>query len=133
MPLPAAMGATIPINPCPLGVRTVAAAGTAVQLCGNFTDLSNRHVHYLEVQALPGNSDNIYVLAASGDPPWTLPDGTAGVTGADTTNYLNVLRVLVPGESWAVPSWRLNLLRLGQFWIDSVDNNDKVISNCQEA
>lgn len=125
----------LPTNPFPLGITKPAAAGTAVKLTHNFTDLDNRVANYLTITAPVANTGDVYVIGVVGLPPWNLPGGGTS-SGADTTNYLNVNFIVPPGVTLSVPSWMLGMLRLGQFWIDVTalgQNHDFVIATFGEA
>jgi hypothetical protein len=142
MALPATLGPNFPTSPFSLGLTTVAAAGTAVQLIHNFIDpvspsppltpLANRTVKWLQIRALDTNGGMIYVVVQNGLPPWPNPAGGT-LTGADTVNYLNVVQLLSAGETWNAPAYMMNAIRLGQFWVDAAVNGDKAIASLYEA
>ena len=116
-----------PTNPFPLGSTAVGTPGTAVKLTSNFTDVDSIQAHWLEIRADDQNKGFIYVCIAPSGLPFKIPGGTT-LTGADTTHFLNVLRVLSAGEVWDVPSWMMNMLRLGNFYIDGTQAADFVVA-----
>jgi hypothetical protein len=132
LPTTAFVNKALPTNPFPLGVSTVAVAGTAVKITGNFTDLDNITAQRLIIEALAGNTGVVYVIVEPSAPPWTLPGGGT-TSGADTTTYLNVIRVLAKGETWEVPAYMMNEIRLGQFYVDVATNGDKAIATATFA
>lgn len=105
-------------NPFPLGLTKVPSKGTAVQIVNQYADLSalaHFEVHNLIVQALLGNTGNVYVLIQTSN------------AAADTTNYLNVLAYLAPGQSWSAQYYAMDNIDICKIWIDADTNNNGVI------
>jgi hypothetical protein len=100
--------------PCPLGL-IAPLAGTPLAIVSNFTDLTQERVHYLQIQALPGNTANVYVLNNQ--------------LAADKVAYTNVLAVIGAGQAYVptLSSQVRNLWRLSSFWIDSDVNGEGAI------
>jgi hypothetical protein len=121
-----------PTNPFPLGLTTVSSAGTAKKLTGNYVDIDNLTATHLTIQALSTNTGLAYVLVEAAAPPWTLPGGGT-TSGADTTNYLNVVRILAKGEVWEFSAYMMNTIRLGALYADVVTSGDKVIATANLA
>jgi len=137
LPVAATTNGNLPTNPFSLGIVTPTAAGTALKLTHNFTDLDNRTMKWLNFRGLDTNRGVVYVIVSSVlvqpvPPVFTLPGG-GSTNGADTTTYLNVVQVLSPGESWSVPTEMMNMLRLGQFYIDVATTGDSAIACAYEA
>ena len=132
MALPTAMGGSLTTNPMSLGFVTVSSAGTAVKITSNYTDLDSRTAHWISFQANPANGGVLYILAVNGTPPWTLPGG-GSTSGADTSHGMNCIKWLQPGEEWVVPSFMLNSVRLGQFYVDAASSGDGFLVSFGEA
>lgn len=128
LPTTAFVNGALPTNPFPLGLATVTSAGLAVKLTHNYTDIDAIRAQRLVIEALAGNSGVVYVIGEPTGPPWTLPGGGGTTSGADTTNYLNVLRVLAKGETWEVPAYMMNEISIGHFYVDAATNGDKAIA-----
>lgn len=131
MALPATIGASYPTNPFPCGVTKTVTAGTAVQASHNFTNLAARRAKWISIRGLDSNTGSVYVLVEVGSPPWTLPGGGT-TSGADTTNYLNVVQILSAGETWGISSEISNQMGIGQIWIDTSVSGEGAIMTVYE-
>jgi len=99
-------------NPYPLGV-VAPTAGTPLRLTNyltavaGFTDVGlsqNQIVELFSIQALPGNTGNVYVLNSS--------------AAADLTNYSNVLGILTAGSVFNSKAYTMGPLNFYNIWID---------------
>jgi preprotein translocase subunit SecY len=109
-------------NPYPLGL-TAPTSGTPLRVIHYvysvlaYVDsiLSQWQIaKLLSVQALPGNTGNVYVLNNS--------------SAADTVNYSNVLAVLTPGSIFNSNAYAMGQVAFANFWIDVQDTGDGAIS-----
>ena len=91
---------------------TVSVAATA-----NFTDLASVFADSLFIQANPGNTQNIYICTTAVQP--------------DTTAYVNVLMILAPGGTWSNTSAAMNSIKLGEYYVGSLNNADFAIAQCR--
>lgn len=131
MALPATIGPSYPVNPFPCGVTKTVTAGTAVQASHNYTDLSQRRARWISIRGLDTNTGSVYVILQNSKPPWTLPGGGT-TSGADTTNYLNVVQILSAGETWGISSEVSNQLFIGEIWIDTSVSGEGAIVTVYE-
>lgn len=133
MSLPATIGKSYPTNPFPCGVTKTVTAGTAVQASHNFTDLATRKAKWISIRGLDTNTGSVYVIVeqVGSLPPWTLAGGGT-TSGADTSNYLNVVQILSAGETWGISSEISNQLAIGQIWIDTSVSGEGAIVTVYE-
>jgi hypothetical protein len=101
-------------------------SGTPVQVGSFYTSIPTGNptgqVHAISVQALPGNTNVVYVLINPTNP--ASPPGAA-----DTTNYTNVLAVLSAGQSWSSVYAGADNISPSWIWVDVNTTGDKALAS----
>lgn len=106
-------------NPESLGI-IVANAGVPVSLASNLSaDNQDLTAHWIQVQALPGNGNDVYIGYAEMVP-------TTGV---------GVLKILGAGETWSFPANAVagNRFAVANFYLDVAANGEGVLACCYVA
>lgn len=93
-------------------------AGTPKTLTSNYTDLGGAPFGVITVRALAGNTGNVYILNSS--------------SAADTSNYLNVVEILIPGGFWSTSSSGVNMFVASQYYIDVDSTGAKAVVTVTE-
>ena len=99
-------------NPAPLGFAAP-VAGTPVNVCANFTDLTGAQFQSLSIQASVANTGTVYILSNS--------------SAADTTNGTNIIGELQAGQSLPFSGLAQGGITPSQFWIDVSATGNKAI------
>lgn len=109
------MSTNINRAPFPLGLLKPGAtfASASVALTVNYADLAVLSADSVVIQALPGNSGNIYICSTAATP--------------DLTTYVNVLFVLPAGAYWDNASSALNTVPLGSYYVGGDNADDAAI------
>ena len=104
-------------SPFPLGQIKPGGTTSCVLITANYTDLANLFADSVVVQALPGNSANMYICSNASAP--------------DTTNYTNILFVLPPGAFWSDASAAMNTIALGTIYVGASNSSDSCIAQAR--